>query len=51
MRDPHGNYAVQIPHLPPLEDGQPQEDEATEKESVLDNFGNSTHVTDTNPRD
>lgn len=35
MRDPHGNYAVQIPLLPPPEDDQVQEDEVAEKESML----------------
>ena len=33
IRDINGNYAVQIPLLPPLEDDQVPEDEVSEKES------------------
>jgi hypothetical protein len=35
IRDQNGDPSVQIPHLPPLEDDQTQDDETTEKESKL----------------
>lgn len=33
VKDQNGNYQVQIPLLPPLEDDQAQDDDTTEKES------------------
>lgn len=52
IRDTQGNYAVQIPLLPPLEDDQAQEDEAVEKESMLEeHFSGTSHTTNTMSRD
>lgn len=44
MRDPHGNYAVQIPLLPPLEEDQVPEDETTERESKFRQFFGNTSI-------
>lgn len=38
IRDQNGDPSVQIPLLPPLEEDQIQDEETTEKESVLSNF-------------
>lgn len=38
VRDQNGDPSVQIPLLPPLEDDQIQDEETTEKESMLSKF-------------
>lgn len=51
VRDLNGDYQVQIPRLPPMDDDQAQEDEVTEKESMqVANENCQEHVANANDR-